>query len=191
MIVRWGTLFLGTLAVAAAIGSSAGARTGELAPATATASSSAQIAKILAAHGLDAKGVVVQRGVWNYAGPSCPGFGWTCTTAKRVIQFSTRDSDNQFQCTASNAPGGSATSPGACTIVQVSTGGNNDAQCSEQTQNAAGVAQSCLIFQTNSTGDNHLEVQQQVNARNGSEQDATQYAGVDQVNVSGRRSEER
>ena len=37
---------------------------------------------------------MVQRGAHNYAGPNCPGKGWTCTTAKRVLQIATDDNHN-------------------------------------------------------------------------------------------------
>jgi hypothetical protein len=173
------------LAAAAVIGASAGAHTQQVVLPPAHVSTSALVKKILASHGIDPKGVVVQHGVWNYAGPTCPGIGWTCTTAKRVIQFSARASNNQFQCSPSNSFGGSANPPDQCEIVQVSTDGNNTARCYERSQ-TSGVSQSCVIFQTSTTGTNHLEVLQQVDVHGGASQDATQYAGTNQQSDSGR-----
>jgi len=133
--------------------------------------------------GIDPKGVVIQRSKHNYAGPSCPGAGWTCTTAKRVVQLSYGANNNQFECTPS--PGGSATPPNTCTIIQISsTGANNVARCTERTTDAS-ASQSCLIYQSNTTGSNRADVIQQVNAASGATQSATQYAGVRQDNVSG------
>src|SRR3990170_7064536 len=37
--------------------------------------------------GIDPGSVVVQHGQWNYAGPDCPGAGWSCTTANKVVQL--------------------------------------------------------------------------------------------------------
>jgi hypothetical protein len=50
--------------------------------------------------GIDPAGVVIQRGVLNYAGPSCPGTGWTCTTATKVVQVAQPGGQNQVACGA-------------------------------------------------------------------------------------------
>jgi hypothetical protein len=94
--------------------------------------------------------------------------------------------DNSFECTAS--PGGTSTPPNLCTIVQISTNGaTNVARCVEESQ-LASVAQSCVIFQTNTTGDNRARIKQVVDAEGGATQDATQYGGVDQRNGAGSNS---
>jgi hypothetical protein len=131
--------------------------------------------------GIGTKGIVVQRGKHNYAGPNCPGARWTCTTAKRVVQINL-SSDSQFQCTPST--GGTQSAPGECTIVQVSMTGTNHARCYERTGSPA-AEQSCVITQQNVSGDNLAEVHQRVDANNGAVQDATQYASVTQQNGSG------
>lgn len=190
--MRWriGGLAVGVVLGAAVLISGAGAGTHRVAIPGST-SSKAEITTYLVSVGVNPSGFVVQRGAHNYAGPKCPGRGWTCTTATRVLQIaagSQKNGDdgdghgNTFQCTSST--GGSSTAPTDCTIVQVSTGGDNNARCVERSGDAS-VSQSCVIFQTNSTGDNHLTVQQQVNARGGATQNATQYAGVEQVNGTG------
>jgi hypothetical protein len=128
--------------------------------------------------------VVIQRGFENYAGPTCPGIGWTCTTSagKVVVQFAANSAGNQFQCTA--APAGTVTSSpdgSSCTIVQVSSGGSNSATCLEQSNQSSGLGQLCAISQENSNGSNQAVVQQTDTARSGSAQDATQDAEISQV----------
>jgi hypothetical protein len=130
------------------------------------------------------KPVVIQRGFQNYAGPTCPGIGWTCTTSvgKVVVQFATNSAGNQFQCTAT--PSGTITTApdgSSCTIVQVSSGGTNSATCLEQSNGSRGVSQLCAISQENSNGSNQAVVQQMDTARSGSTQDASQDAEISQV----------
>lgn len=189
MRLRIGGLALGVMLGAAVLISGAGASTHQVAIPGST-SSKAEITRYLVSVGVNPSGFVVQRGAHNYAGPKCPGRGWTCTTATRVLQIAADShkggddggGDNTFQCTTST--GGSSSAPTDCTIVQVSTGGDNNARCVEPSGDAS-VSQSCAIFQTNSTGDNHLVVRQMVAARGGATQNATQYAGVEQVNGTG------
>jgi hypothetical protein len=145
-------------------------------------STRAGVVSYLVAHGIDPTGIVIQRGAHNYAGPSCPGRGWTCTTAARVVQISTKGSDNDFQCTPSS--GGFVAPPNQCTIVQVSATGKNDARCVERTGDTA-AAQRCVVLQTNTAGDNRAEVRQVVDANAGPTQDANQYTGIEQQNGSG------
>jgi hypothetical protein len=188
---RWVFLFVATLAAAAIVGSTAGARTQRFVPLRPAASPSidlttrAGVEHFLNQHGIKAKGVVIQRGVHNYAGPSCPGVTWTCTTAKAVVQFGPVAGVNQFQCSSSTGAGGSSSPPDGCVIVQVSSGSENDATCVEGSTLATGVSQSCVIFQTNTTGANKLSILQQVSANGGAAQAATQYAGTNQQSGSG------
>src|SRR5438132_1872692 len=139
------------------------------------------VVSYLVQHGIDPTGVVIQRGARNYAGPTCPGRGWTCTKAARVVQISS-GSDNQFQCVASS--GTPAVAPNSCTIVQLSSGARNDARCYERTGDP-GVTQSCTIQQTNTTGDNRSDVQQSVNVGDAAATDVSQFANVSQENGSG------
>jgi hypothetical protein len=171
------------LASAAVLTSSAGAVT--QGSRGVSVSTRAEVVLYLTSLGIDAHGIVVQRGSRNYAGANCPGKGWTCTTAKRVLQIAaSKGDDNSFQCSASTAFGGSANAPTDCTIVQVSSGGDNVARCSEKSGDPVG--QSCRISQSNTTGANRIQIQQQVNTNDGASQLATQYAGSTQVNGAGR-----
>ena len=67
------------------------------------------VVKHLNSLGVDSKGIVIQRGARNYAGPKCPGPGWTCTKSKRVVQLSNAINVSTFSCTPS--AGGSASPP--------------------------------------------------------------------------------
>jgi len=147
-------------------------------------STRAGVTKYLVAHGIDPTGIVIQRGTRNYAGPSCPGKGWTCTRASRVVQISS-GSGNQFQCTPSS--GSPVLPPNTCTIVQMSASGTNDARCMERS-NDPSAAQSCVIQQQNSTGDNRADIQQFVAVGDSPATDVSQNASVDQTNGSGSNS---
>ena len=48
----------------------------------------ANVKTYLRSLGVDPRGVVIQRGARNYAGPNCPGAAWNCTTSTRVVQIS-------------------------------------------------------------------------------------------------------
>jgi uncharacterized repeat protein (TIGR01451 family) len=119
--------------------------------------------------------LVVQTGKRNYAGPLCPGKGWTCTTARRVLQSG---DDNRFECgpQSSVVTGSSTGGTQTCVIVQNNPGGRNSARCIESTHEAAGV-QVCTITQTGAS--NSAAVDQVVTSR-GDTQSASQTATVTQ-----------
>ena len=123
-------------------------------------------ARYLVSLGLDPTGFIVQHGRRNYAGPHCPGKGWTCTKSKRVLQIATGGNSNSVTCTATGGSGSksaSATSSTAsCTIVQTSTTGANSATCTEQWTASGGgpLTQTCTITQTSASGANTANVTQ-------------------------------
>jgi hypothetical protein len=132
--------------------------------------------------GLDPATVVVQRGARNYAGPRCPGRGWTCTTATRVIQIARDGGENAYECQAgSTAAGGEANT---CVITQSSASGNT-ARCVLRSSDETSVAQSCTITQTSSGGDNRAFVEMVVRQGKGESQAATQAARVVQTSGTG------
>ena len=182
MFGKWGLFVLAALASAAVLTSSAGAVT--QGSAGINVSTRAGVVHYLASLGVSARGVVVQRGAHNYAGPNCPGKGWTCTTAKRVLQIAkAHNDDNNFVCAGG---GGFSNPPGDCEIVQFSTNGaNNVARCTERSGDAS-ADQNCTITQNNTTGNNSIQIQQQVDTKDGVTQAATQYAGTRQTNGTGR-----
>jgi hypothetical protein len=147
--------------------------------ASATSSSPARLAtnagaaKYLRSLGVDPRGVVIQRGARNYAGPHCPGSSWTCTKARRVLQTG---SENRVECT----PGTSTESEGmqTCTIVQSDPEARNDARCKERLT-ADTATQVCSIMQTGI--ENKAHVDQAIESRGGPTQDANQTATVTQT----------
>jgi hypothetical protein len=166
MVRRRGLPLAGAVLAAAVVVAGAGAIVQPPAHHAPDLSSSVGVAKYLKSLGLDPKGFVIQRGQHNYAGKSCPGVGWTCTTAKHVVQImyptNNPGNTNQFTCSGS---GGTATSPdnNTCTIVQASAGTDNNATCVEKIGDPTGT-QSCQIYQLNTTGANNAYVQQQIAA---------------------------
>jgi hypothetical protein len=56
------------------------------------------VSAYLTSIGVDPSTVVTQRGLNNYAGPSCPGVGWNCTTATSVVQIAAPGGQNLVQC---------------------------------------------------------------------------------------------
>src|SRR5215204_6751622 len=145
-----------TLAIAAAVIAVAGgsSATGGVArPAAADLSTRQGAVSYLRSLGLSPDGFVIQRGTRNYAGPKCPGKGWTCTSSTRVLQISTALSGtNDSNC----GPGSELSNPAgySCVIVQLGTTGANVATCRLTTNDGdslpsspATISQSCSIFQ--------------------------------------------
>jgi hypothetical protein len=128
--------------------------------------------RYLRARGIDPRHVVIQRGTKNYAGPKCPGKGWTCTKARHVLQVGRV---NDFSCSLQD-----------CTTTQAAAGGNT-ATCWQTTSSNPG-KQNCTINQTSTTGVNRVRVVQLIlhhsNGPNGNQQ-ATQNAYVTQASGSG------
>jgi hypothetical protein len=147
-------------------------------------STSKGITAYLRSKGIDPAGFVVQRGARNYAGPNCPGRGWSCTNGKKVVQVSSRHGHNVAEC----GPGGTLmTAPNAitCVVVQSSTFGRNDARCGLKNRDATPIVLDCRIEQTNQKGDNVARVKQRSDQNKGADQRATLNALVRQTTSSG------
>jgi hypothetical protein len=145
---------------------------------TADLTTRAGAVRYLRAIGLNPRHVVVQQGRKNYAGPKCPGSGWTCTNARRVLQIGTV---NFYSCT----PPTTSAPPNTCTIIQHNGTGNGTATC---TETSTGPVQSCTITQDSSSGSNTASVTQtlgQLAFGNNVTQNATQNAIVMQTSVNG------
>jgi hypothetical protein len=175
----------GVIAAAAVLITSAGAGTGTP---TVDLSTRSGAVKFLKSIGVDPKGVVIQRGVRNYAGPSCPGRRWSCTRATRVFQIAATGGTNKF--VYSDASGtGSATTTGPtdplnCSITQTATTGNNVASCSED-ESTNPATETCSIAQTNTSGANQATVDQNIKQASDASQSASQFSSIDQANGSG------
>jgi hypothetical protein len=153
----------GTIAAAIALVSASGAGTGTV-PAVAKidVSSKAKVHQYLRSIHVNPKGVVIQRGQRNYAGPHCPGKGWNCTTARKVIQIATA------------APARAGRSFNV-------TGGTNVASCVKLT----GSSQTCSIIQVAGNGFSNKATVTQVIGQSGQTLNGTQGAQVTQTSTNG------
>jgi hypothetical protein len=134
-------------------------------------STNAGIKQYLRSIHVNPKGVVIQRGLRNYAGSSCPGAGWTCTsTSHPVVQVASTGGRNVFQCASSS-----------CAVVQTSVATlattTNTAKCIKTT----GISQSCSITQTSATANNEAIVVQTASKLTGLTQNAFQTAQITQT----------
>ena len=173
------------------VGTPAGANASSRDQAHADLSSLPKIEAYLSSIGIDLGSVVVQQGQLNYAGPNCPGAGWNCTTANKVVQLApaTLPATNIVDC----SPAVSVTLLGLdeCVIVQSSVTSltetastTNSASC--DLQSASGNAkQKCKIKQSSKKGNNSAEVRQRTTQRGESPQSATMEATIEQMSESG------
>ncbi len=145
---RRGAALVAAVVACVALVSGAGAAThpgGKTRTAHFNLSTNTGVARYLASLGLRSRGFVIQRSHRNYAGPSCPGKGWTCTRSARVVQITTRPGDvNRYEYSATAAV--AAPTPSPCGTVQ--SGPSNIAKAS--------------ITQTSDTGSNSVQITQQV-----------------------------
>jgi hypothetical protein len=119
-------------------------------------------------------GVVRQVGLRNYAGPNCPGAGWNCTNATRVLQIAAADGQNRAECSAPGPVVSGASQ--SCTISQLG-GTSNTARCSMRST-MPGATQLCDITQTGEN--NKAFVDQWIDQKDGSSQAGSQKAIVKQ-----------
>jgi hypothetical protein len=168
----------GTIAVAVMLIGTAGAGAKPVGVKKVDLSTRAAVAKYLHSIGVSPKGVVIQRGRFNYAGPNCPGKKWTCTTSRRVVQVASDEhGDNSFSCV-----GNIATYPPDCMIVQ--TGAHNRATCREHIETSLpSVIEHCSIKQTGQ--DNKAVVDMLVIQHGSPSQYAEQRDDVTQINNGG------
>jgi hypothetical protein len=136
-------------------------------------STPAAINSFLQSKGINPSTVVTQTGVNNYAGPNCPGIGWSCTTSTRVVQIASPNGQNVDQCQG----GEFSEEEGGCVVMQL-TGERNTAKCIEHT----GTFQYCLIVQAG-TVRNFARVDQLISESGAATLDGTQVADVTQQNA--------
>jgi hypothetical protein len=146
-------------------------------------SSPAAVDTYLRSIGVDPATVVKQVGLQNYAGPTCPGLGWNCTTSTRVVQLSHEngggedEGENEFQCKPASAQG-SLTDPDTNTCVVVQMGRNNHAKCEEDDSAEPLSQETCDVTQTGRQ--NNVEIIQRITQTAGPMQTAEQIARVTQ-----------
>jgi hypothetical protein len=135
------------------------------------------VVRYLASVGLHSRGFVIQRGHRNYAGPSCPGKGWTCTRSTRVVQVGT------VNRAVLSVEAAAAPAPACPTVVQ--NGSSNSAKLSVTT----GSSQSCTVTQTASgSGSNDVQLTETISQTSVPSQTASQDAQVTQTSVTGSNS---
>jgi hypothetical protein len=140
------------------------------------------VVRYLASVGLHSHGFVIQRGQRNYAGPRCPGKGWTCTRSTRVVQVATRPGAvNRYEYTATaTATATAAPTPSPCGAVQ--NGPSNNAKAIITT----GSSQSCTITQNaTGSGGNFVQLSETIQQNIGASQTASQDAQVTQTSQMG------
>jgi hypothetical protein len=131
-------------------------------------STNAKVRDYLRSHGISPRGVVIQRGVRNYAGPKCPGKRWRCTTTKHVVvQIAARGGKNSFSCSTSS-----------CAVVQLAAApaATNVAKCIKTT----GLSGTCTINQSSTSANNIAIVLQLAAKASGLTQTATFSAQITQ-----------
>jgi hypothetical protein len=126
--------------------------------------------------GINPATVTWQTGLNNYAGPSCPGIGWNCTTSTTVVQMSSsHGGQNKFECKPED-PLLTDESTNTCVIVQTD-GGNNKARCKISDTDEPST-QTCDITQTGER--NSADIDMTIEQKTGPTQDAKQFAKVEQ-----------
>jgi hypothetical protein len=156
-------------AVAVLLGSAGAGATGAPVKRGINVSTPAAIKQYLRSIGVSPRGVVIQRGVRNYAGARCPGKRWTCTsTSHPVVQVAAAGGKNSFQCTSAS-----------CAVVQVAEAPStpNVARCIRTT----GITQSCSITQSSATADNMAIVVEKAVKASGLTQTAAVTAQINQT----------
>jgi hypothetical protein len=135
-------------------------------------STNSKVRDYLRSLGISPRGVVIQRGARNYAGPRCPGKRWTCTRSHRVVQISTHRGKNSFRCSVAR-----------CVVVQATKSllATNTARCIRTT----GITQSCSINQSSTSADNEAIVVEIATKTSGLTQSASQSAQIVQRAGSG------
>ena len=131
-------------------------------------STNAAVKQYLRSLGISPRGVVIQRGARNYAGPHCPGKGWSCTRSQRVVQIAT--------------PTRVRASIGARTFM-----GNkpppptNVMKCSKTT----GSSQSCVVMQSAPAGFSNLAQVDETISQSGQTLNGSQDAQITQTSLDG------
>jgi hypothetical protein len=141
-----GTVLALTMALTVAMASTASADPPDL-------SSDQAINAYLVSIGVDPADAVWQRGLKNYAGPSCPGAGWNCVRANApIVQIAAPGGTNLFYCTGLD-----------CLIVQVAhNGGQNASACERRVEGPTETLMVCSITQANGPGTNAATISQHI-----------------------------
>ena len=149
-------------------------------------STNAGVKQYLRSLGISPRGVVIQRGVRNYAGPNCPGKGWNCTRSNKVVQIATPARARPSAGTRSffAKPPPPPTNSVKCTVNNLSKScTSNVATCTAT--GGSSIDQSCTVVQsaTGSTS-NTAQVAETI-TQSGPTLNASQYAAITQTSENG------
>jgi hypothetical protein len=139
-------------------------------------SSDQAINAYLVSIGVDPSQAVWQRGLKNYAGPSCPGASWNCVRANApIVQIAAPGGTNLFYCTGLD-----------CLVVQVAhNGGQNASACERRVERPTETLMVCSITQATGPGTNAATISQHIQQTKGLVQRAREVARITQVNEAG------
>jgi hypothetical protein len=129
--------------------------------------------------GVNPRGVVIQRGARNYAGPRCPGRRWTCTeTTHPVVQIAAAGGRNKYVCRTTRCAVVQLTRRAATTRLSLAAPAAkpNKAICIK----TMGLTQSCSISQSSATAPNTAVVYQNAGKLSGLTQTASSSASITQ-----------
>ncbi len=161
------SLLAASIAAVALVSSSGAATWNAQRSARIDVSTRAAVVHYLRSMHVNPKGVVIQRGARNYAGSSCPGSGWTCTSTRHpVVQVASPGGKNTFSCATTK-----------CSVLQVSTlspAATNTAKCVK----TSGLLQVCVIIQLSSSANNLAVVYEKTTGTNGVLQAAASDASI-------------
>ena len=127
---------------------------------------------------LSSSAIVKQVGLLNYAGPSCPGLGWNCTTATNVVQVASAGGQNRFECEPEDdqVPPTDEDS-NTCAVSQ--SGANNHARCKLRNNEEPTAEQTCTVTQNGTR--NSADIDMTIDQKSGPTQEGRQTATVDQT----------
>jgi hypothetical protein len=130
--------------------------------------------------GVNPRGVVIQRGARNYAGPRCPGRLWACTKATQpVVQIASAGGRNKFVCRKARCAVVQLTARRVATtprLLAAPTPKPSKAVCIR----TMGLTQSCSISQSSATASNTAVVYESAGKMSGLTQTASYSASITQ-----------
>src|SRR5438067_1843033 len=120
-------------------------------------STKAAIVAYLQSINVDPATVTWQEGLLNYAGPSCPGAAWNCTTSTHVVQIAAPGGENRTECKGKPEDTTTVTQGDqTCEITQTAPAkGENHATCDERSSEPV-VVQEGTIAPDGAKNNSHL-----------------------------------
>lgn len=150
-------------------------------------STNAAVKQYLRSLGISPRGVVIQRGVRNYAGPNCPGKGWNCTRSQRVVQIAMRVARVRAGAGTRSffaKPPPPPTNSAKCSVNNLSKSCiGNVASCTAT--GGSSIDQSCTVVQNAPTGTSNSAQVDETITQSGQTLNGSQDAQITQTSVNG------